>query len=175
MLHAIMVYPGRSRAARTASAALLISLLPALAVPAGAASFHEGWKGEAPCFARNYDAKHLAAHPRQRLTQFALRDSSLPDVNGPGQFEVTISFTVRGRKEVYEAEGICRDASSKVRCGIEGDGGSFTMQAEGPNLLLHITRIAVEGEQDFSPEIGVGGDDRVVRLYRSPARACNFD
>lgn len=160
--------------ARTASAALLAGLLPALAAPAGAASFHDGWKGEAPCFARSYDAQHLAKHPRQRLTRFALRESRLPNVNGPGEFEVTFSFTVKGRKEVYEAECICRDAASLVHCTVEGDGGAFTLQAEGANLLVRIERIAVEGPDDFSPEIGVGGDDRVVRLHRSPARACRF-
>ena len=152
---------------------LLAGLLPAVSIAAEAASFHDAWRGEKPCFTRSYGARHLAAHPKQRLTRFVLQENTLPGANGDGRFDVGFAFTVRGGKEVFEGQGICRDANRTATCGVEGDGGSFTMTADGSDLILHITRIAVEGERDFSPELGVGGDDRVVRLHRSPAKACN--
>ena len=69
----------------------------------------------------------------------------------------------------------CEDAAGTVHCQLEADGGRFTMRADGHNLLLTIERIEVEGPQDFSPDLAVGGDDRVVRLFPSPMKSCPKD
>lgn len=145
-----------------------------LAAPAGAVPAFKDWTPGNPCYARTYDAKHLAAHPKQQLTHFALSASSLNPPLQKGEFEVTFSFRVKGHKEVYESEGICRGGPLTATCGVEADGGQFTMKADGDGLLLTITRIAVEGETDFSPDIGVGGDDRKVRLHLAAKSACRF-
>jgi hypothetical protein len=49
------------------------------------------------------------------------------------------------------------------------------MRADGPSLLLTIASMEVEGENDFSPDLAMGGDDRVVRLFAGPKSACRFD
>lgn len=157
----------------TRSVAMALPLL--LAQPAGAAPAFDVWKPGATCFARSYDARHLASHPKQRLTRFALGAGGAGQARAKGTFGVTIGFQVRGRSARYEADASCRGGPRTARCTIEGDGGQFTMTADAAGLLLTVSRIAVEGETDFSPEIGVGGDDRLVRLHSAPASACRFN
>ena len=154
---------------------LLIYAFLTLLGPADAATTFRDWKPGNPCLARSCDAKHLSAHPEQRLTNFALSASGMSPALPKGEFEVTFRFKVRGQASVYQAEGICRGGSDKADCRVEGDGGQFTMKATGEGLLLTISRIAVEGDADFSPEIGVGGDDRLVRLKLAPKSACRFN
>jgi hypothetical protein len=161
-----------ARSLQLASAGVSLLLL---AMPASAAASFKDWKPGAPCFARSYDAKHLAAHPKQRLTHFALSASSLGAPVPKGSFEITLSFRVKGGSEAYRSEAICHGGPSSATCGLEGDGGEFTMKSDGSSLVLTISRIMVEGEKVDSPEIGVGGDDRLVRLYPGPSSACRFD
>jgi hypothetical protein len=147
-----------------------------LSVPAEAATFHESWTASAvTCFARSYGSQHLASHPLQRLTQFSLRESTLGNPIRPGWFAVSLSFTLKGDPQLFQSEAFCEDAPGTVHCQVEADGGRFTMRADGPNLLLTIERIEVEGPQDFSPDLAVGGDDRVVRLFPSPMTSCPKD
>ena len=160
-----------SRLILTASLAAALSL-PAMAAPAAAASLFRDWQAGGPhCYARTYDAKHLAAHPRQLLTSFTLSDGPPGATRAKGTLEISVSFTVRGRKEVYGTLGICRDGGASLRCGVEGDGGSFTVTRDGKGLLLRIRRLATEGET-FSPEVAVTSDDRLVRLHPAPASVC---
>jgi hypothetical protein len=155
---------------------LLLGIVPSLSLPAQAESFHENWAASAvTCFARSYDSRHLASHPLQRLTRFSVRESTLGNPNRPGWFTISLSFTLKGDPQVFQSEGFCEDASGMVHCHVEADGGRFTMRADGSGLLLNIERIEVEGPQDFSPDLGAGGDDRVVRLFPSPRTSCPDD
>lgn len=160
-----------SRLVLTASLAAALPLV-AMAAPAAAASLFRDWQAGGPhCYARTYDAKHLAAHPRQLLTSFTLSDGPPGSTLEKGTLELSLAFTVRDNKEVYGTLGICRDAGASLRCGVEGDGGSFTVTRDGKDLLLRIRRLAAEG-QTFSPEVAVTSDDRLVRLRPAPASAC---
>jgi len=155
------------------AAALLAALL--LAPPAAAAGFEEQWKDGAPgCFARAYDAKHLAAHPRQRVTHIALGPSRLGAPTPPGAFEVTFSLVLKGDGGSYQSEGICRATAKAVTCDAEGDGGRFTIRPDGRNILIRIERLVLEGASDVTPDLAVGGDDRVLRLSPGPDSACRF-
>lgn len=146
-----------------------------LGAPAAAASFRDQWKAGAPgCFARAYDDQHLAAHPRQRVTRFALGPSRMIAPGETGRFEITFSLMLKGDSEVYEWQGICRAAAKAVHCGAEGDAGSFTIRPEGSNILVGIDSLVLEGEKGFTPDLGVGGDDRVLRLYPGPDSTCRF-
>ena len=160
-------------AKRLLNASLAAALsFPAMAAPAAAASLFRDWQAGGPhCYARTYDAKHLAAHPRQLLTRFTLSDGPPGSTLEKGTLEVSLAFTVRGDKEVYGTLGICRDGGASLRCGVEGDGGSFTVTRDGKGLLLRIKRLAAEGEK-FSPDVAVNSDDKLVRLHPAPASAC---
>ena len=158
---------------RAACAALAILSGLSLCASARAESFHERWIASATdCFARRYDAKHLASHPKQRLTQFSLRESTLGNPAEAGYFPVSFSFKLKGDPELFQAEASCKDAVGKVHCEIEADGGEFFIEAQGSNLLLTIDRMEIEGPQDFSPDLAQGGDDRAVRLFPSPKSSC---
>lgn len=166
--------------AQTWIACAAMAFLAGIVLPpsgaAQAATFHESWSASAvTCFARSYDKRHLSAHPLQRLTRFSLRESTLGNPVRPGFFAVSLSFKLKGDPELFQAEASCEDATGTVSCEIEADGGEFTLRADGPNLLLTIKRMEIEGPQDFSPNLGEGGDDRVVRLMPSPRAACPPD
>lgn len=160
---------------RSKSLSLIGMAVAMLAEPAAAAGFAERWKAGAPgCFARAYDAGHLAKHPRQRVTRFALGPSKLGAPTAKGTFEITFSLMLKGDTEVYQWEGICRATAKALICGAEGDSGHFTIRPDGRNVLVAIESLVLEGEKGFTPDLGVGGDDRVLRLYPSPASACRF-
>lgn len=161
-------------------ACVAAALLSALSLPAAAGVYAEriaGAMGEPPCYARSYDAEHLAAHPRQRLTGFALSESRLDHPSASGDFALTFAFTLKGVDDVYQAEAICTDSSgSTARCLVEGDGGDFALRAVAEGLMLTVgERLEVEGAASFSPDLAEGGDDRVVRLFPGPAEACAFE
>ena len=169
-----------SSAASTAALrlAVLFGAGLGLAMPASAASFYDTWidgGAGAPCYARVYDAAHLAAHPRQRLTRFVLRESSLGAPLKSDEFELTFAFNLKRVDDTYQSEAICRDAAVAVHCQVEGDGGDFTLRADPSGLLLTVGKfLQVEGSNSFSPDLAVGGDDRVIRLFRVPTEACRF-
>lgn len=152
------------------AAALMV--LQAAAVAAGP---DETWKaGAQTCFAREYDRKHLAAHPRQRLTSFALGPSRWQPLAQPGSFAVVFRFRLKGDRNVYETGAICRQASSTSQCSVEADGGSFTMRTDDKGLLINITRMEVEGDLDFGPDLAQGGDDSTIRLFAAPMDFCRW-
>ena len=159
----------------TRSLWLACAALPLLlAMPASAAPTFKDWKPGAPCFARSYDAKHLAAHPKQLLTHFALSASRYASTV-KDEFDVTFSFSVKGHSEVFEGEGICHGGPHTAKCSVEGDGGHFTMKADEDGLLLTLDEVGVEGETEFSPELGARSDDRLVRLHPASKDACRFN
>ena len=175
-----MVFRNKHSAASTRAACAILLLLFGLALPlsapAEAATFHEAWTASGvTCFARSYDSQHLASHPLQRLTRFSMRESTLGNPVRPGWFALSLSFTLKGDTQHFQSEAFCEDAAGTVHCQLEADGGKFTMRADGDNLLLTIERIETEGPLDFSPDLAVGGDDRVVRLFPSPMKSCPKD
>jgi len=153
----------------------LTGLMLLAATPVVAASFDETWnkQGAQTCFSRHYDRKYLASHPRQRLTSFALSPSPPGTLTKPDNFEVSFSFTLKGIHDEYGGAATCHHTRDNVECWADADGGSFTMRADGSSLLLEIARLEVEGERGFNPDLAVGGDDRVVRLFASPTASCS--
>lgn len=148
------------------------------------------------CFGRVYDAKHLASHPRQRVTSFHLfRDFSvdpnaeyLPDdpqslLDGDGEYgRVNLSAYVRLRdkKGVFSNTFSCgRGEKGGISCAIDCDGGSFKLKPAGSALDLTNEGFVVIGgcgssEEDNDNPVTVqpGADDRVFRLMRQPLKAC---
>lgn len=174
-----MIFRNLHRSAKTGAACAALSFLSCLALPPASAvakTFHEAWTASGvTCFARSYDSQHLASHPLQRLTRFSMRESTLGNPVEPGWFAVSLSFTLKGDPQLFQSEAFCEDAAVTVRCILEADGGRFTMRAEDASLLLTIERIETEGPEDFSPDLAVGGDDRVVRLFPSSTKFCPGD
>jgi hypothetical protein len=128
------------------------------------------------CYARTYDAAHLAAHPRQTVTRFFVGDpgAAWRAAQEAGGVTVLFGFEIVGRTGSYSGIAICEPAETIIQCGIEGDGGSFTLEPEGDDLRVIIARVEVEGPRDFSPDIAQA-DNRVMLLRPAQSSDCPTD
>jgi len=159
---------------RWIAALACLAWLPAAADAATGNSFYDRYIA-APCYARGYDAKHLAAHPAQRVTRFYLTDSGYDDPASPTAFIAAFGFMLTGSEDIFESDASCDGIKGGVQCYVDGDAGTFMLEADGDGLRLTVgSHLALEGNQSFSPDLAVGGDDRVFLLYRSPPEACSF-
>lgn len=162
---------------KPALAALLLAALPALAdegPPPGVVrdtppviGFFDTAKPH--CFVRLYDAAHMAAHPKQKVTGIAFAYVPSRTFEGEGEpqpmwdqyseipsFSAQIIVTLKGEKRTGFGSAYCQAGSDKnqIACGIEGDGGSFTLNSRPDG------RFSLVNPQGFAVEFPPGaGDD----------------
>lgn len=155
----------------TAAIATLVLIAPAAgAAESFYATFIAEKDGIAPCYARTYDQKHLAAHPKQRVTHFYLTLSPTNDGVPPRSFDIAFGFTFRDPEVWYAGEAGCAAKGDGAHCYGEGDVGEFSLLPRKDGLLVEIGRMeTVETGADL-----VTSDDREFRLYASPARECSY-
>lgn len=152
--------------------------------------------GQEACFGRVYDAAHLKAHPKQRVTSFHLFRDFAPDANketpqesrkelveqdGEGGIRVTAYVRFRDRPGLFFNGLFCGMSADggKVRCGIDCDGGGFFLRDAGKSLLLDNQGFVVVGgcgasedEEENTDVVKPGADDKVFRLDPLPAAQC---
>ena len=152
------------------------------------------------CFGRVYDAAHLKAHPKQKVSSIHVlrsleqrreaenwtpdaRAESIRNFREDGQASVTAFVNFRDRKGTFHNALTCdQETREGVRCMIECDGGSFRLTRSGANsVLLHNNGFVLVGgcgeeieegqERHFDP----GADDKVFRLDNRPVAACRAE
>lgn len=130
----------------------------------------------AVCFARGYDAAHLAGHPHQNVTAmqlFAYR----PDWPAARSI-VNLEIRFRGVDEPVRLSGECRPARGRVDrldCGIECDGGAFGLRhGAGGALMVDVPDglSLCDGDEDLPAGARFGADDRLFRLDPVPLPDC---
>jgi hypothetical protein len=155
--------------------------------------------GQEACFGRVYDAAHLASHPRQQVTSFHLAHEFAADPNSEfppaamdeirkadgdnGHVSVTAYVRFRDRPGVYSNGLSCyRTEEGRTLCGVDCDGGSFSLKTSGASLLLENEGFVVVGgcganEEESEERVSVspGADDRVFRLDPKPVAACRAE
>ena len=152
------------------------ALLPTVESPAAATLWdsHLGGRQDR-CYARTYDAAHLRAHPKQRVTAIMIRTAKADksdDNRPPKSFVLGFAFRLKGRDEVFSMSAGCAHHGPGISCSLEGDGGRFDLTPSGDALKLTGERIELEGERTVSPDLAKGGDDRVFILRPSPLATC---
>jgi hypothetical protein len=156
-----------------ATSILIASTLAPAAALADAVSAVFGDGRDRGCFVREYDAAHLAAHPRQRVRRIAIDHRPRTElVADYGPVLAGISVTMRNPAEGSGgAELICRDENGAALCGLEADGGTVRLERAGDRLTVRV----IEGLR-FETETGFvdlsGGDDDAFVLRRAPPQAC---
>lgn len=152
--------------------------------------------GKEACFGRDYDAAHLASHPKQRVTSFYLFRDFSPDTSAEapplsrdeliaadgsdGNVGVTAYVRFRDRQGLFWNSLSCRRSDDgTVRCGVDCDGGGFKLRAEDQSLLVENEGFVVVGgcgasedEREREDVVKPGADDRVFRLDSKPVAAC---
>lgn len=163
---------GRHRYAPLACAIAVAFSLATLSA-AQAQSLFERFLASGACYARSYDAAHLAKRPRQTVTHFHLRRAE-PDplrAQNSSRFTVAFGFWVKDAVDLYATLAECRSTAAGAQCLVEGDGGSFTLAQAGNALRVTVSRMEVEGAKTFSQDLA-HSDNRVMLLYPSNAAAC---
>jgi hypothetical protein len=185
-----------------AVASMLITLLAALSLGPSdvyaeqlATTQKEHWSaekilppepGRKACWHRVYDAKHLAQHPQQKVTEltFFLRVSGY-DVGGgyvfknPDHILYNFAFALkrRGNKSALATSGDCLGEKT-VQCVVDCDGGGITIDklpsGDGLSISLHDDGIAFGGDCDTTTGTWVrpGADDAVFHVDPAPVEAC---
>ncbi len=151
-----------------AAAAALVSV-----VAGGAAQAAVADMVRAHCYARSYTPAHLRANPDQTVRSFYLGPAS-PAAQRAARGRIAISFGMRliGRPGPYSGMAECRPHFDTLRCGVEGDGGTFVLsQMPRGRLQVVVERLEVEGSRDFSGNIA-DGDNLVMLLFPAPRGAC---
>lgn len=154
------------------------ALLPILAPEAG----------NKACYSRTYDAAHLKAHPRQRITamKFLLTvkayDPKPANASKPDDlYYYTFSMSVkrRGDKRLLSTSGDC-NGDDRILCAVDCDGGSVTLDTMPPanTLIVRLdnqTGITMYHDCDEEKDAVVvkgGADDKVFRLDKADVAAC---
>ncbi len=156
---------------------IFTSFLAALAAPALAQD------GGPPfgCYARDYDAAHLAAHPDQvvdRITLRVYRDQHGQHVAGlqvltANQGHVAMSGN---GGQVFDQWLVCWEESGTQFCGVECDGGSFQVtRYTGEALTIELRSLWVGDVQGCGGAVDIGerpGQSVKYRLDVMPDSAC---
>ena len=157
-----------------------ISALAVLVWPLGAAA-------EAPsrgCYARDYTEEHLAAHRAQVVSRMRL---SVGGANEAGETEAELRVVLaeqgRAREEGLGGQAlaqrlICRDRGQGLECGVECDGGLFSVEEDASGLSLTTDRLMVGDGQDCGGSFDLAerpGEAVTYRLERAAAALCEAD
>ena len=141
--------------------------------------------GQKACYTQRFDAKYLAAHPKQRVTQvsFLLRatgygDDGMPVLDPAAKFErvdyqFTIAITLRGGKPMM-GSGFCGDGEGNAApwCNRMEDGGGVTLTpvAGSDALTLRVSDGGIRfGKTSIKP---ASADDKTFRVEKVPAAQC---
>lgn len=151
--------------------------------------------GKEVCYGRVYDAAHLKAHPKQRVTSFHLFRDFTPDSSkempqetrekmiaedGQGTGVNVMAYVrFRDRPGLFFNGLNCLKYENNIRCGIDCDGGGFLLKPSGESLLIENEGFVViggcgasEDEEEQSDNVKPGADDKVFRLDRKPIAEC---
>ena len=137
------------------------------------------------CYERVYSQDHLAKHPLQRVTYMRL--DHFPRFSGPfgadgepliypdaHEIVVYLSIALRGSGDPYGATGFCWPEGKGMGCGLECDGGQFSLVDRGDGKILLRIRNEIyfhdcdEGDEVLTAE----PDDKSFLLHRVPDSLC---
>jgi hypothetical protein len=140
------------------------------------------------CFARRYDAAHLARHPKQTVKRMILlvKSELLPE-DKILNYSFGLRFAFRDRKGTFDSAGDCghvgpaENAADRLQlgCGVDCDGGGLTAELvnNDKQLRVSIDSIAIwnsksKGDIDDRDGLNAGADDHVFLLERTGLDEC---
>lgn len=141
------------------------------------------------CFTRRYDARHLAAHPDQKVSAMKLLVTAEwldEDKVFIRNFRLNVKF--RNKRDSYDSMGGCshaimEEAGGEVRlsCGVDCDGGGIGIAMSKDNdatvVRLEHVRVWTHGKDLDDDDIekrglNAGKDDGMFRLDRTSLDDC---
>jgi hypothetical protein len=124
------------------------------------------------CYERVYDKQYLKSHRKQDVVKMRLQIGVGKGNDGPFELLDRVDAGFR-KRAIYDGNLIeCKPVGEELSCGIESDGGTFTVTDRGKNSL----RITNESFMRFGDESGTTinakGEHREFRLFRISESAC---
>jgi hypothetical protein len=139
-------------------------------------------EGPAPaCYARDYDTAHLASHPDQVVSAMRLRIEA-PGANGEALAELRVVLADQGHARAEGMDGrtltqalVCKDWGDGPACGVECDGGLFSVAEDAEGLTLTTDRLLVGDSEECGGSFDLverEGEPVSYRLLRADPSAC---
>lgn len=139
--------------------------------------------GNKACYVRSYDAAHLRAHPKQRITamKFLLAVEAYPEPSHKEQpedlyyYTFAMSVARRHDKRLLHTAGDCL-AYEGIHCVVDCDGGAVELDKMPPagSLIVRISDDGIRMFHDCDEEEDVlvtpGQDDKAFRSKRPRSR-----
>jgi hypothetical protein len=130
------------------------------------------------CFTRQYDAAHLAGHPKQNVTEMAMLAQTYQN-DSEREYELEIGVRFRKQTKLFQLSGVCdrtADGKGALSCGFDCDGGHIDMRVKDAQSIL----VAIpDGAHTWDPtaaepppDAKFGTDDKLFRLDRASLQDC---
>lgn len=120
---------------------LLIASTSALISFSASASPVQPAVNEEACFAREYSAAHLQSNPQQKLESLLVLVSNtrerFQNVSYDSKNAKVIGVS-KGKYYLNEGAGCEYRADGSIRCGVDCDGGAFTLTPQARSVLFQV-------------------------------------
>lgn len=127
------------------------------------------------CYDRVYDDAHMKAHPGQKVKrlrlQIGLETSVYDEANVNG-----MDFWLRGETKQRYGIPICRAGTKLLDCGMESDGGAFTLEETKDGVKLtnkyYLRADDPEAGEEAAVELSADAEHTVFLLPRISEGRC---
>jgi hypothetical protein len=146
----------------------------ALAIAFSGEAAEAAFKG---CYERSYSAKELRQHKNQLVTRIRLQIGVGQGNDGPFEYLDRLDAVLRKERR-YDGNLVeCEPMGEELSCGIEADGGTFTITDRGMDKGRQAIRITNTGYMNFGDDedtktVEANGENREFRLYRVSDGPC---
>ncbi len=145
------------------------------------------------CFARRYDAEHLAQHPLQKVSvmKLLITAEKVPD-DTYLQYSFRLGVNFRNRPGDFDSSGDCGHAPSvrnvdtgaapaagiDFQCDVDCDGGGISVNLANADsaVLVRLDRIRIwrgkNPDETAESSLQGGADDKIFRLDRTSLDEC---
>jgi hypothetical protein len=152
------------------------------------------------CFARHYDAEHMAQHPLQKVSVMKLLISTEKDPDFPNfQYAFRLGVSFRDRPGSFDSSGNCghaptitdpdssdippedrvtRPAGIDFECDVDCDGGGVNVTLANNDDAINLTLDHIRLWRGNIPDakeadaLQAGADDKLFRLDRTSVNEC---
>lgn len=140
------------------------------------------------CYGRAYSGEHLNIHPDQQVLEIAIshfpEKQELLGLDNPYQsypdtprLVLRLDAWLRGKDKGWQEHAICDQDGAGLKCAIECDGGSFTLQGrEKAQILMSLEQDLYFTQCDAGENVlKKTREDTSFLLYPLPASHCSQD
>jgi hypothetical protein len=137
------------------------------------------------CFVRRYDSRHLAQHPKQKVSAMKLLvTAENPPEENTTNYSFRLGVQYRHRAGKFDSSGYCNhvvaeDKGNETRlgCGVDCEGGGIDVaMKDDQSAIVRLERIRIwernKPDDEASDALLADADDKVFRVDRADVRQC---